>query len=92
MGNVYRERAALVAVLAALYPAVYSYNDPKQPDWLVVYIQSSKGQLSWHISPEDLDLFKHIKEVPPEEVIWDGHTTEEKYARISALVEQFSEE
>lgn len=42
--------------------------DPKEPDWPVVFIELPTGQVSWHMPP-------HARE-------WDGHTTEEKYARI----------
>lgn len=82
MDSVYREMAHLVAHLAAIYPSALGV-DPAEPDWAVCYVQSPKGQLSWHISPDDMDLFGHVR--PVHHVTWDGHSTEEKYARLDAL-------
>ncbi|GAA0975986.1 hypothetical protein Q7689_00665 [Nocardiopsis tropica] len=83
---VYRERAALIAHLAALYPAVIVRNgDPADdPDWPLIYIDTPQGQMSWHLTQADLDLFPHVPTVAegPE---WDGHTNGEKYRRLAAL-------
>lgn len=77
----YRERAHLVAHLAALYPSRIGV-DPAEPDWPVVYVDTEAGQLSWHISAADLPLFAHV---PRGEADWDGHTTGQKYARLDNL-------
>lgn len=79
--SVYRERAHLVAHLAAIYPSVIGFADPKQPEWAVVTIALPTGQASWHIAPDDRDLFSHVTVANAR---WDGHTTEEKYARLDA--------
>jgi hypothetical protein len=80
--DVYRERAHLVAHLAAVYPSVIGV-DPAEPDWPVVFVNTTAGQLSWHIAPDDVPLFAHV---PREQsVTWDGHTTEQKYARLDNL-------
>lgn len=80
--NVYRERAHLVALLAALYPASLSYSDPDTPGWPVVTVLTrSQEQLSWHIAPEDVDLFGHLDPNAPA-FVWDGHSTDEKYERL----------
>jgi len=84
--DVYTERSYLVAYLAVKYPAVMSYNDPNEPDWPVIYIESPEGQLSWHIAPHDVEIFSHVKKVEPEEITWDGHSTELKYERILRLI------
>jgi hypothetical protein len=84
--NPYRERAALVAHLASVYPSVISYSDPDEPDWPVVYVTTPQGQLSWHLAKGDLDLFPHVPVVAPTEVTWDGHDTPEKYRRLAALI------
>jgi hypothetical protein len=82
---VYRERAALVAHLAALYPAVIvSDADPAAPGWSVIYVDTPQGQMSWHLDVDDLDLFSHVPTVD-DGPTWDGHTTEEKYQRLAAL-------
>jgi hypothetical protein len=84
--QLYRDRAHLIALVANFYRAVGSYDDPAAPGWLVVYIQTPAGQLSWHIAPEDEDLFAgmHIQRSYP----WDGHTTDEKHQRIRKLTGQ----
>ena len=83
--DVYRDRAHLIAVLAMHYPAVKSFNDPEEPDWMVVYIETPCGQLSWHIAPGDVSLFHHVGMVAPGEVQWDGHSTPEKFERMREL-------
>lgn len=82
MDSVYRERGRLVAFLAALYPSSWG-TDPAEPDWPVVYVHTPEGQLSWHIAPDDFGLFSHVPH--DESVVWDGHTTEEKYRRLERL-------
>ncbi len=79
--DVYRERACLTSFLSKIYPSRLSYSDPDEPEWAVLYVYSPEGQLSWHISPDDMDLFGHL--VVVEGVEWDGHTTEEKYERLA---------
>ena len=84
----YRERAHLVAWLAALYPSVITLApDVDEPGWKLVFIDSPTGQLSWHISPRDDELFEHVERVTCDDprARWDGHTTEQKYARIREL-------
>lgn len=83
----YRERNALVAALIRVggYPAEVVMA-PDTEGWWIVYAETPAGQVSWHISPDDMDLFRDwpvafgSKDSP-----WDGHTTEEKYARLAAL-------
>lgn len=83
----YRERAHLVALLAAVYPSQFCENpDPDYEDWPIVYVETPTGQASWHVSPQDTDLFPHVKFGTDAE--WDGHTTDEKYARIRHLTAQ----
>ena len=85
---VYRERAHLVAHLAAILPAVMA-DDPTDPDWRIVYLDTPSGQWSWHIARSDLDLFAHV---PDGEATWDGHTTQQKYQRIRDLTEAITEQ
>ena len=46
--------------------------DPAEPEWPVVYIELPTGQVSWHMPRYANDF--------------DGHTTEEKYARIREFI------
>ncbi|MFE7462274.1 WDGH domain-containing protein [Nocardiopsis terrae] len=87
--DVYRERARLAAYIAARHPSRIAYNDPESPDWPVLYIDTPASQLTWHLSPDDLDLFAHVPVVAPEHprARWDGHTTPEKYRRLAALTQ-----
>jgi hypothetical protein len=86
--GVYSERARLAAYLATQHPAKIAYNDPNEPDWPVIYIDTPRGQLSWHISSEDVRLFAHVPVAEGADMPeWDGHTTPEKYERLALLVQ-----
>lgn len=82
---VYRERAHLVAHLAALYPSHIGATDPDAPDWPVLVVETPTGQMSWHIAPGDIELVGHVRPTAADSPGWDGHTTEEKYGRLRAL-------
>lgn len=69
--------------LALGYAAMLGYAcgvrlDPKEPDWPVAFIELPEGQVSWHL--------------PPYPGTWDGHTTEEKLARVEAYTAQHPHE
>ncbi|MDQ0809875.1 hypothetical protein QFZ63_001589 [Streptomyces sp. B3I7] len=84
----YRERAHLVALLAAMTgdAVIAPALDVPEPGWWIVYLTIGGRQTSWHISPRDAVLFAHVEHVDVEDsrAIWDGHSTEEKYAAITA--------
>lgn len=80
---VYRERAQLVAFMAAVYPSVIMHPEPS---WSLVYIETPEGQMSWHIAAADVDLFTHVRRVTTADYVWDGHSTDEKYERLRKLV------
>lgn len=84
--SVYRERAHLVAYLTSEHPSTIGYTDPAEPDWAVVTIETPQGQMSWHVAPDDMDLFGHVPREAPKRP-WDGHSTEEKYARLRRLTD-----
>lgn len=87
----YRGRAELLAVLANVFPAQMHEADPATPGWPVLFLDTPEGQVSWHINPDDLDLFDTDKyalandEDPAGRVVWDGHTNEEKSRRLHRL-------
>jgi hypothetical protein len=73
----------LVAFLAAVHPAIIGV-DEAEPDWPVIYVSTPNGQLSWHLSKDDLDLFPHVPQTTGL-LTWDGHSTAEKYERLRML-------
>ncbi len=85
-----KERTQLVAWLAQLYSAVIApAPDVSEPGWQIIYLSTGEGQLSWHIAPADDELFPaSIPRVNADDprAVWDGHTTQQKYNRIQALV------
>jgi hypothetical protein len=92
--SLHRERAHLVAYLATQYPATIAYNDPKEPDWPVCYIETPEGQMAWHIAGGDLDLFDHVPRnglLATGGPVWDGHSTIEKYERLNALTRDIAD-
>lgn len=89
---VYRERARLVAHLAAHYPSRIGFTDVSEPEWSVVTIDTPEGQMTWHIGPDDVGLFNHVRRTKPTDEPWDGHTTEEKYERLARLTRDVSRE
>lgn len=92
--GIYRERAHLIAFLATQFPSFLANNDPHEPDYTVIYIHTPDGQLSWHIHPDDLDLFDHVPWAKPDDdrIIFDGHTTPQKYARLATFTRNITHE
>lgn len=77
----YREVAEMASALAHLYQS-WVLIDPQEPDWPVLYAALPSGQVSWHFSPDDLDL---IADIPRGGEPWDGHTREQRSERLAAL-------
>lgn len=87
---VYRERAHLVGFLTTLFPSHFGHTDPSTPDYGVATVDTPAGQMSWHIHDADADVIPdQAKQTEPIE--WDGHSTEEKYARLRDLTAQMDE-
>lgn len=83
----YRERAQLLAWLAALHPSsavITPARDIDEDGWHLLYLVAGGWQMSWHIAPRDVPLFGHVELVEPSDprVQWDGHGTDQKYQRI----------
>src|SRR5258708_24529163 len=83
--SAYHERNAVVAFLAKLFPsgtkrtAIPGWD----PEWGgCVYIDLPTGQASFHYHDRDAHLFEGLPLYKGE---WDGHTTEEKYARMASF-------
>ena len=86
----YRERAHLVAVLAARYTARLARNDEHEPELVVLYVHTPAGQVTWHVHPDDLDLFGHVPWADGDTsvfTVFDGHDKPEALERLRRLVE-----
>lgn len=87
----YRERAQLLAWLTALYAShavlVPALDIDDEDGWHLLFFNVAGRQMSWHISPRDTELFKHVElvDVGDARAQWDGHTTDEKYQRIRTM-------
>jgi len=55
--------------------------DPDEPDWPVLYVDTPAGQLSWHLPKAEV-----VGEWPRYHGKWDGHTVEQKRARLASLI------
>lgn len=81
----YLERNQVVAALAKCFPSGVARTaiEGWSEDWHgCVYIDLPTGQASWHFHDSHAYLFDGL---PQYQGKWDGHTTEEKYARVTAL-------
>lgn len=83
----YRERAQLLAWLAALHPStavMTASPDVDEDGWQLLYLVAGGWQMSWHIHPRDVELFRHVTvvDVTDPRAQWDGHGTEQKYERM----------
>ncbi len=91
--NTYTERnrlAALAAVLAhrhGLAAGSRKHEGEAEPGWsTVVVIDLPTGQVSWHLPDVEADAFTSgLPEYPGR---WDGHTTDEKHARIDNFLKR----
>ncbi|MFC8124679.1 hypothetical protein [Streptomyces sp. NPDC057302] len=83
----YRERAHLVALIAAMTDGavIAPAADVDEPGWLIVFLTIGGRQASWHIAPRDVELFQHVTYVGERDprAQWDGHTTDAKYEHIA---------
>lgn len=87
----YDERSRLVAALARLFPSGVQrteIGDAGGESHGCVYIDLPTGQASWHFQG---DQAKYFRDLPPYEGEWDGHTTEQKYERLSAAMSAITE-
>ena len=82
----YHDRNLAVMALARLamafgFPAGL-HVDPDEPDWPVLMVDLPSGQVSWHLPKTEI-----IGPWPMYDGDWDGHTLEEKQARVARFVE-----
>lgn len=92
--NAYWERDQLLAALSKLLPSWLARHPDEDKEWeddwrnivVVAGITSDFQiiQMTWHIHDSELPNFSHLK--LDTTFKWDGHTTEEKYKRLSRLL------
>jgi hypothetical protein len=83
--DIYSERAILVALLTRTYDAHLAIPSDAEPGFTYVCcIHFPWGQATWHIA--DDDAVKWFQHLPIRDNDWDGHTTIDKYARMSAAI------
>jgi len=95
LNECYKERNQCIAAFCKLanrlgWPVYLAHHQMEnvEEEWdnewsNVVFVETPEGQVSWHIHRSELPLFKwmSMKKKNP----WDGHDTEEKYDRLSAI-------
>lgn len=86
-GGAYSERNNLVVFLSKQFESHLCRHPEQDEEWendwrWIVCIHSPKGQITWHIHDSELTKFNHLSHGDQH---WDGHTTEEKYKRLSDI-------
>lgn len=89
-GGAYAERDRLVAALSKCFRSSLERHPDSDKEWdndwrWIVLVNLPTGQATWHIHDSELGWFDHL---PRFVSAWDGHTTAEKYVRLSALRSQ----
>lgn len=91
LNNVYAERNKCVALIYHMARLLgYNYglrqSSDMEPGWQsCAMIDLPTGQVSWHIQDHEQDWFAEGNQVKAYTREWDGHSTEEKYARVLAF-------
>lgn len=80
----YSERNKLVAFLAEQFESHVCRHPDEDATWedawrWIVCIHLPTGQATWHIHDSEFHAFAHL---PHGHAHWDGHSTDEKYARL----------
>jgi hypothetical protein len=84
LNAVYTERTALLDVLAALFPAYLTDAPEAGEGYKALYMRLLTGaQACWHIHPRDVDLLADVPRA--DQVVWDGHSTTQKYTSLADL-------
>lgn len=92
LDGAYRERNRVVAALIRVGGyRCWVIDAPDAEGWYIVYAETPQGQVSWHVSADDLWLFSDQSGSPlfsgrRDSDVWDGHDTDEKYRRVASLV------
>lgn len=78
--ELYEHRIALYLALAreAEWPAFYKLD---YEGWFCLFLETPKGQISYHIPNSYLETVKAFASVSPEHK-WDGHSSEDVLERL----------
>ena len=85
----YTERNRLVALASKLFPSWLERHPESDVEWeddwrWIVFVRLPTGQASWHIHDSELETFDHLGRQSGNS--WDGHSDEEKYRRVDAIM------
>lgn len=61
----------------------YWKYDPETPGWVILYLELSNGQISYHVSDSMLHLFDNLEHRPNAK--WDGHNSRDVVDRLSTF-------
>lgn len=92
----YVERASLLVVLAAIFPAVIAYNDPspRMRHWAVLYIRTPTGPICYHVHHHDVWIFRAagvpIVAADDPRAVWDHSTQEVHNQRLQDLAREIT--
>lgn len=83
---VYADRNLVVQAFASAmegldWPVAWGV-DEAEPDWPVLYIETSAGQVSWHIPKAERIYEPEDRSGSFGPMVWDGHTDEVKFGRL----------
>lgn len=90
--NAYEERNRCLVLLAALARLIPGWkvgraeHDPADEEWeddwrCILVVDSPAGQMTWHFHDDERPLLEDLPLL--EDHVWDGHSTDEKYRRVS---------
>ncbi len=57
-------------------------DDPQEPHWPVLMIDLPTGQVGWHLPEKEI-----LGQWPSYDGKWDGHTLEQKRARLAEFIQ-----
>ena len=80
----YERNQAVFLLLAVLSDrgCTVGYRVDEDAEWPVVFAETPEGQLAWHVPRDELPEW-----IEERDVVWDGHSTEEKHRRLRRYAE-----
>lgn len=91
--RLYRDHFHALALLSLHYPSYLAYSDPGRPEVPVLTLSTPHGQMAYYVpgADRDRDLWLHVRwgDDRQAHAAYDGHTAEERHARIRTRVGSF---